>query len=315
MEKTNDFAAHVAASAQAQEHALEIQQTRVGGLGGSDAAMVLRIAERGLNGLSATDTKRLCVMLDKIAPDNWGGNAYTNAGHAFEDFAEQNLPWGKTGYERERVMTAELAKNFKVFAHADFATPAGVVIECKFVQKETPQVIAEYFAQLQWYYMLGAKDVRLYHGTGTAEPFEVATGQVVEIERDEATISALIGGLKALDDALAAGWEPIVPDKIAIDDAPQMIRDAFQLLETVKEQESRIKADKEAAAKVLKEYMEGWGITGIVSAGETKHQVTYTRASVSRTFDAAKFLKEHPEFNDVPAYWKQTTRSASVTFK
>ena len=50
--KQNDFAAHVAADEAAQAHAQEIQQTRIGGLGGSDAALVLRIAERGLAGLT-----------------------------------------------------------------------------------------------------------------------------------------------------------------------------------------------------------------------------------------------------------------------
>ena len=61
--KQNDFAAQVAADATAKAHAQEIANTRKGGLGGSDAAMVLRIAERGLAGLTATDTRRLCVMI------------------------------------------------------------------------------------------------------------------------------------------------------------------------------------------------------------------------------------------------------------
>lgn len=318
MEKVTDFAAQVAASAQAQAHALEIQQTRVGGLGGSDAAIVLRIAERGLAGLSATDTKRLCIMLGKVEPDSWGGNTYTNAGHAFEDFAEQNLPWGKAEHERERVMASELAKNFRVFAHADFTVgkeDSLCVIECKFVQKPTDKVISEYYAQLQWYYMLGAKDVRLYHGTGTVEPFEVATGNVVDIERDDATIDALLAGIKLLDDAIADGWEPVVPDKIVLDETPQAIQDAFAEMERIKEEEAALKARKDAAAATLKEFAEGWGLTGIVAGGDNKHQVIYTRSSVSKTFDSAKFLAEHPEFNDVPSYWKTTKRSASISFR
>ena len=59
MKEQNDFAAQVAATEKAQAHAEEIKQTRIGGLGGSDAAMVLRIGQRGLSALTATDTKRL----------------------------------------------------------------------------------------------------------------------------------------------------------------------------------------------------------------------------------------------------------------
>ena len=161
MKEQNDFAAQVAATEKAQAHAEEIKQTRIGGLGGSDAAMVLRIGQRGLSALTATDTKRLCVMVGKVEPDNFGGNEYTKAGHDFEEFAESVVPFGKYGYERERFIIQPLAKSFKVFAHADFAygEKRTDIVECKYVQKPTDKVLTEYYAQLQWYYMLGATSV------------------------------------------------------------------------------------------------------------------------------------------------------------
>ena len=78
------FAAQVAKDAVAQAHAQEIANTRKGGLGGSDAAMVLRIAERGLAGLTATDMRRLCVMIGTAEQPQFE-TPYTNAGHALEE--------------------------------------------------------------------------------------------------------------------------------------------------------------------------------------------------------------------------------------
>lgn len=317
-EQEKSFAAQVVANEAAKAHALEIQQTRVGGLGGSDAALVLRVATKGLAGLTATDLKRLCVMLGTSAQEDFGGNAYTNAGHAFEDFAEQNLPFNAlTGYEREKVMAAKLALNFKTFAHADFVTGKERldVVECKFVQQNTAKVAAKYWPQLQWYYMLGAKSVTLYHGVGNVEPFEVLEGTLEKIERDQETVDLLLQGIKLLDDALTSGWRPEPQEKEVVSNAPDIVRKAFEAMADIKEREKAIAAEKAEASKVLKEYCEGWGFTGILADDGSKRQVIYTKGGVSKTFDAAAFLKDHPEYQNHPEYWKTSTRASSVTFK
>lgn len=317
MSKKETFAATVAASAEAQAHAQEIQQTRVGGLGGSDAALVLKIGLRGLSALTATDIKRLCIMTGKMPVETFAGNAHTNAGHAFEDYAESHLPFGAAGYERERKIEQHLADNFKTFAHADFAAGKNrlQIIECKFVQKPTEKVVQEYYAQLQWYYMLGAQSVHLYHATGQADPFAVEEATLQPIERDEATIKALCNGIVILDEAIADGWEPVLPDKMDIDDAPTMVQTAFETLAKIKAKEAELKTEKEQATAVLKSFVEDFGLTGLTSSGEAKHQVIYSRATPTKTFDAAKFLADHPEYNDRPEYWKTGTRAASITFK
>jgi len=315
--KQNDFAAQVAADAAAQAHAEEIQKTRVGGLGGSDAALVLRVATKGLAGLTATDLKRLCVMVGTSTQEDWGGNAYTNAGHAFEDYAEQVLPFGIGGYERERFVEAKLALNFKTFAHADFA--AGHIhdniIECKFVQMTTQKVAAKYWPQLQWYYMLGAKTVQLYHGIGNVEPFEVEEATLEPIKRDQETIDLLLHGIKLLDDALTNGWRPEPIEKEVVSNTPDVVQKAFEAIADIKEREKALAAEKAQAAETLKQYCEDWGFTGILADDGTKRQVIYTKAGVSKTFDAATFLKDHPEFNNHPEYWKTTKRASSVSFK
>lgn len=315
MEEKN-FADYVNAQEQTRAHAEEIQNTRVGGLGGSDAAMVLRVATKGLAGLTATDLKRLCVMLGTYVQDNFGGNVYTNAGHAFEDYAATTaLPFA--GLQRELVMERKLALNFKTFAHADFAYVNGKrtnVIECKFVQQTTARVVAKYYAQLQWYYMLGASAVSLYHGTGNAEPFEVIDAHLEMIERDEETIDLLLKGIKAIDDALSSGWRPEPVEKEVLSNTPEVVQKAFAEMEQIKPLEAELKARKDAAAGTLKQYLEDWGFTGIQQEG-TKHQVIYTKGGVSKTFDSAAFLKDHPEYHDRHEYWKTTNRASSVTFK
>ncbi len=314
--KQNDFAAQVAVDAAAQAHAQEIKQTRVGGLGGSDAALVLRVATKGLAGLTATDLKRLCVMCGMYVQEDFGGNAYTNAGHAFEDYAEKVLPLGGN-YQRELVISKKLALNFKTFAHADFAVIEGNdtnVIECKFVKQSTAKVIAKYYAQLQWYYLLGVKSVRIYHGIGNVEPFELLEGYLEPIERDEETINLLLQGIKIIDDSLTSGWRPEPKEKEVLSNTPEVIQQAFAELEEVKTLEAELKARKDAAAGTLKQYLEDWGFTGILADG-SKHQVIYTKGGVYKTFDAAAFLKDHPEYHKRQEYWKTTSRASSVTFK
>ena len=311
------FPAKEAKDATAQAHAKETPNPRKGGLGGSDAAMVLRIAERGLAGLTATDMRRLCVMIGTAEQVQFE-TPHTNAGHAFEEYAEQVLPFGGGKYEREKYMTKPLADQFKTFAHADFSfvDVSGLnVIECKYVQKPTAKVIETYFAQLQWYYMLGAQKVVLYHGTGAVDPFCVEECVLVPVERDDNTVEMLLQGIKILNDALPEGWTPQVPDKMNVTDAAELVQKAFAEMQAVKAEEAALKERKDKAAATLKEWCDAFSLTGLYNVGEEKHQIIYTRATVGKTFDSAKFLAEHPEYKDAPEYWKETSRAASVTFK
>lgn len=313
METKNDFATKVAAQESRRIHDEEIKNTRVGGLGGSDAALVLKVGMNGLAALSATDHKRLAIMLGLKTQEDWGGNAYTNAGHAFEDYAKHYLPFGEMTVEREAVMQAEMARNFKVFAHADFLLNGSTVIECKFAQGTTQSIATKYAAQLQWYYLLGASNVRLFHGIGSADPFEVYETNLLIIERDEATIKALLNGLQILDEAIGSGWKPEVIEKCDLDVTPEIVQRAFCLLEKVKEKEKELAAEKEEAQQVLISYMCNFDFSSIRKA-ETKHTVTLTKAGVTKTFDTKKLAAEHPEL-DLGRYYKISQRSASLIFK
>lgn len=315
-EEKTGFEQHAQQVATSQEHANEIQRTRVGGLGGSDADILLRIGRNGLGALSATDTKRLAVMMGMAEQEEWGGNAYTDAGHAFEDYIAETspVPEGKK-MERETFIEKKLAKNFKTFAHADFTIKEGrtfKVLECKYVQKDTDAVAAEYAAQLQWYYILGAKDVTLCHGTG-AVPFdsEQVTAELMQIERNEELCKLIFAGLKTLDAAIADGWKPITPDKCAVEDTSITVQRAFGVLELVKQRRAELDELEENAKQTIMSYMQDMSYSSIFN---DEHTVTIVRESVARTFDKAKLFKAHPEF-DTDEFYKQTTRKASLTFK
>lgn len=313
METTNEFAAQVAAQEQMEKHNEEIKQTRVGGLGGSDAKMVYKIGCNGLGALSATEHKRLCIMLGMSEQTDWGGNAATNAGHLFEDYAEQRLPLGGV-YEREHYMTAPLARNFKVFAHADFAARENLlhVIECKFVQESTQSVISKYQYQLQWYYMLGANEVMLYHGTGKAEPFEVEEATATKIERDQQTIDILLAGLHTLDEAIAAGWKPEEQEKIHISDTPDVVQTAYEVLLGTTERIEQLTVEQNEAKRVLKQYMEEWGFAGINGGG--KRTIQYVSPKVTKSFNSQLLLKQHPEFN-TPEYFSSKKVAGYIMMK
>ena len=313
MKTKNDFAAFVEENEAAQKHALEIQQTRIGGFGGSDAALLLKIGESGLSPLTATDHKRIAIMLGKCEPNSWSGNAYTHAGHAFEDYAEKVIPFGTDSYTREAYMSTPIAINFKTFAHADFLS-LGTVVECKFVQDNTANVVKKYYAQLQWYYLMGATSVVLYHGTGCAEPFEVQECNILQIERDEKTIELLLAGISILDHAIADGWKPEVQDKITYENTPLQIQRAFDRWSKIKVEKAKLELDETEVKNIIKGYIEDWGLTGIVLNGEVKQQVIYTREKTNYVFNSDEFLKNHPEFN-IPENFKSKKTSASVTFK
>lgn len=313
METQKDFAAQVAADEAAKKHAEEIKQTRVGGLGGSDAALVLKIGKQGMAALSATDHKRLAVMLGLLKQDDWSGNAYTNAGHQFEEFTAQYIQNDGGELEREKFITRDLARTFKCFAHADFADAQGNIIECKFVQATTQAVASRYAAQLQWYYMLGAKSVNLFHGVGDAEPFEVQETWLLPIERDEDAINFLHAGLQTLDNAIAAGWKPEVTDKCEYGDTPEIVQHAFDRLLELKKQERALEEQRAEIVAILKTYCEDFEIANIKNP-ENHAQVIYKKAGISRTFDAKKFAADHPEL-DLGKYYKTSTVSASISLK
>lgn len=298
-----------------KSHSEEIKTSRVGGLGGSDAAMVLKIGRNGLQALSNTDVKRLRVMLGLDEPCNFGGNAATEAGHAFEDYIADRLKMVyPLGFEREAKMGGEDFGAFKTFAHADYLVTNDHVIECKFVQDTTQNVLAKYYAQLQWYYYLGVDCVTLCHGVGVIEPFKVVDYTFLDVPRDESTVEAIHNGLRLILEYCQneqAGSAPVEVDMQA--KQRKLVRKYFtrkRKVDAMTAEMEQIKAELQAGM----EYSNIAKISGALDSDNTA-VVTFRKGSTRRTLDTTKALARYPELNEQGDLWKTTTAKSSLTIQ
>ena len=248
-----------------KSHQQEIETSRVGGFGGSDAALFLRIAKKGgVDGLSNTDLYRIAVAMGikpyvPVSPTEAMQN-----GHIFEDSYERMLKDSGVNFDREVKLVAECQpKNFKIFAHADFLingkthNPAKkfvIVHECKFIADEskTADDVAEtYKAQLQWYYMLGVEYVDLIRGYG--DPNHPSTQDLI-IDKDEDIIDALKEGIRLLDDAIESGWAPEIEEEYAAAMSEKM-QNIIADYERLKFEKNAIDEKLDELQKQIVEYM------------------------------------------------------------
>ena len=183
-----------------QQHSKEIQSSRFGWFGGSDAKMLLDVylKHRTFDTMSNTQRARFEVLMGWQQPRV--GELDTpciRGGHAFEDYMQDKI----TGFqnaqgiygtiEREKCLRGESYNYFGTMAHADY-TIGGTVFELKYIYNTPTQKVAQrYECQLQWYYMLGAEAVVLVHGEGCAEPFQCFRVHEWFIPRDDGMIAAL----------------------------------------------------------------------------------------------------------------------------
>lgn len=287
----------------------ELKRSHANGFGGSDAKMFAKIGTRGIESLSTTEKKRILVALGKMEADDFGGNVYTEAGHLFEDWCEQGNFIKNS--EREKYIEREgLAKNFKVFTHADFYNEqTGAVYECKYSQDPTYKVFEDYFEQLQWYYMLGAQSVTLVHGWGAVLPFEVAGYGFQDVEKEEATIYYMKQGIEILDKEIEDGaFDDYKQTEIADTDmggeAAKAVRALAYIMTTIKEAEQLANQHKET----LLAWMEAHGVLNIKGEGFT---VSYVSPTTRKTFDTKKAQADFPALKD-DQYYKTSAVKSSV---
>lgn len=289
----------------------ELKRSHANGFGGSDAKMFAKIGARGIESLSTTEKKRILVALGKIESYGFGGNVYTEAGHLFEDYAANAAYSIAKGMEREKYMEAEgLAKHFKVFAHADFYDAVtNAVVECKFSQDETMKVYEDYFAQLQWYYMLGADKVTLCHGWGTVLPFEVVGMLPIDVDKDDDFIYWLQHGVAVLDQAIEEGaFEDCDTTAVTMSDMDEETAAACRALGIViaRMKEAEKLADEHKAT--LLAWMEAHGVLNIKGEGFT---VSYVSPTTCKTLDTKKAQADFPALKGAQ-YYKLSDIKSSV---
>ena len=292
-------------------HQQEIESTRVGGFGGSDAAMFLRIAKRGgVDGLSNTDLYRIAVAMGikpyvPVAPTE-----AMNNGHIFEDSYARYLDAQGKPYQREVKLTAkEQPANFHIFAHADFIISGKKKVhECKFIadEEKTADDVAEtYKAQLQWYYMLGVEHVDLIRGYGDPNHPKM---EIFEVDKDEEIIDTLKEGIRLLDEAISDGWVPEIEEEFASAMSEKM-QNIIADFERLKFKKSEIDEKLDELQKQIVEYMT---IGNVAKINGTLGTISRTADSVVESFDSKKFEKENPEI--YRNYTKKSTRKGSLRY-
>ena len=299
-------------------HQMEIESTRVGGFGGSDAAMFLRIAKKGgVEGLSNTDLYRIAVAMGIKPYVPVSPTEAMNNGHIFEDSYARMLKDSIWAVDREVKLVAECQPaNFRIFAHADFVINGKsavkkflIVHECKFIQDEekTVDVVAEtYKAQLQWYYMLGVVEyVDLIRGYGDPE---YPSTQSLIIDKDEEIIDSLKLGIRLLDEAISDGWVPEIEEEYASAMSEKM-QNIIHDYERLKFQKSTIDERLEDLQKQIVEYMT---IGNVAKINGSLGTISRTADSVVESFDSKKFEKENPEL--YRNYIKKSTRKGSLRY-
>jgi hypothetical protein len=218
------------------------------------------------------------------------------------------------GYIREAKMIGEDFGAFKTFAHADFLTASRKVIECKFVQNTTQEVLGKYYAQMQWYYYLGADCVTLCHGVGGVEPFDVVDYTFLDVPRDESAVEAIRNGLRLILEYCQneqAGSAPVEVDMQA--KQRKLVRKYL----TRKRKVDAMTAEMEQIKAELQAEMEVGNIAKVSGALDSNNTavVIFRKGSTRRTLDTTKALARYPELNEQGDLWKTTTAKSSLTIQ
>lgn len=297
------------------DHENELAASHKRGFGGSDAAMIAKIAQKGITSLNRSEMNRVLVVLGKEEPREHFVTAAMEAGHDFEDYYEQWLIKNGKEYRRELVVSDKKNnyRNFATFAHADFAfeNKGGsiYVTECKYSQSDMDKLLNDYRWQLQWYYMLGVDVVTLTHGIGGVFPFNVEDMEEEVIEAEPQMISVLRAGLDLLDDAIGSGYfEGKTSEALPVEDVSSVAMMAASELADIILAMDRMKKREAELREKLKAEMEAHGVLNI--KGEL-FSITYVAPTTRRTFDTKKAQKAYPDLNG-DEFYKVSEVSSSI---
>ena len=284
---------------QASKHELhqqKIEKSRVGGFGGSDAKMFYKIGLNGLSALSNTDKMRIRVAkgIDEYKPIMQ--TEAMQKGHDFEDWWADWFGGAFRGFEREYKVEPDvkMARNFNVFAHADFySIEDRRAIELKCVS-DVEAVQENYMSQLQWYYMLGCSGVGLIVCDSKAENFDDGLQDPIYIEPNENYIETLRHGIKLLDD----NWDDLdlkIGDEWDESDLFPSEQKEVQLMTSYLQQIKSMEAQIEESKAKLLDMMTKSGVKSIKSDA---YNITVVPPGTTSRFDKKKLLKDHPEINE-----------------
>ena len=301
-------------SVEAIQHQNEIERTRIGGFGGSDAKMFYKIGLRGLSALSNSDKKRIRVAkgIDEYKPIFQ--TEAMRKGHEFEDWwTENDLSKYTTKWEREVKIERELATNFKTFAHADVLMEVRkqiYIIELKCLI-DPLSAFEQYKAQLQWYYVLGVHNVHLLIGDNSKGcDFEEMPILEHDVKRDEQFIKTLLHGIKLLDD----NWDNLnleLPEEWTSEYLLPFEATEVELMTNYLQEIKRLEVLIEEKKTNLLQFMQD---NDVKSINSENYIITHVPAGTTSRFNKAKLLKDFPEI-DESKYTAVSERKGYVTIK
>ena len=304
-------------SIEALQHQNEIERTRVGGFGGSDAKMFYKIGLKGLSALSNSDKKRIRVAkgIDEYKPIFQ--TEAMRKGHEFEDWYWENhlSERDRELYQKEFKLHSKLAKNFDIFAHADLCVPhLKVVDELKCLSNTSD--VDKYEAQGQWYFMLGVQQVYFIVGDSTKVMLEKGVEdnspfiKTVWVKRDEQFIKTLLHGIKLLDD----NWNNLnleLPEEWTSEDLLPFEATEVELMTNYLQKIKRLELMIEEKKASLLQFMQD---NGVKSINSENYIITNVPAGTTSRFDKGKLLKDFPEI-DESKYTAVSERKGYVTIK
>lgn len=301
-------------SMEAIQHQNEIERTRIGGFGGSDAKMFYKIGLKGLSALSNSEKKRIRVAkgIDEYKPIFQ--TEAMRKGHEFEDWWFENNIYQYTGkWEREVKIEMGLATNFKTFAHADILKEVRkkiYIAELKCLI-DPLSALEQYKAQLQWYYMLGAYGVSLLIGDNSkGDDFDEMPILKHDVEREEQFIKTLLHGIKLLDD----NWYNLnleLPEEWTSEDLLPFEATEVELMTNYLQEIKRLESMIEEKKTNLLQFMQD---NKVKSINSENYIITNVPAGTTSRFNKAKLLKDFPEI-DESKYTTVSERKGYVTIK
>ena len=285
-------------------HKQEIEVTRVGGFGGSDANLFYRVGLRGLSALNNTDKKRIRVAKGMDEYKSIQMNDAMQRGHDFEDFYEMSE--STSLMSREVLFSAELAKNFKTFFHADFSDKY-YVYELKCVQNPD-NVEKDYEAQLQWQTMVSGMKVCLVV-CDSAKRFE-DYNEPIEIIRDENVINILKNGIRLIDE----NWETLdlnVGEEWSDSDLMPFEKNDIAVFTSYLQRIQQLEELAEESKLKVFQFMKDNNIKSLKSDSYT---VTFTPESTTTSIDKKKLFTAYPKIKEQD-YIKTSPKKAYITVK
>ena len=288
----------------------EILQTRIGGLGSSDAPMVYRIGLRGE--ISEADKYRIAVLLGLKESKIFSTEA-TRLGTEIENRIFDFLKLSNPDYiSNPKYESKELSKKygFSIFNHIDYELEEEKTItwfENKAVlETELDKIFNKYVTQLAWHFMLLKekakklnKDYYLYltkfdtNGFNIEDPIDVNRLDFLPVNYKDVLPYILIleNGLQIIKDAIPT-FEYIEPETIDANCLPQVqvdyMNEIAERLNIIEQHKLEVEEFKTKMYELMQE-------NNIKSVKNEFFTMTVVNETTTMSFDSKRLQKEKPD--------------------